>query len=110
MDSRVSLPDQDVTKFLVETLSKSLSKSLSSLSRSDEYRNKPSIYRRTQKHGTVDDWITLMRRHLVRNRSSMNDRDRAWVILENLEGEARSYGMSKPEHDIDGPEKVFLYL
>ena len=71
-------------------MSKTISQGLSSLVRPEEYKTKPSMYKGGQKDGGVDDWITLMRRNLTRTKTQVNSRDKAWFVLECLEGEARS--------------------
>ena len=82
-------------------MSKTISQGLSSLVKPEEYKTKASVYKGGQKDGGVDDWITLMRRHITRAKSQISSRDKAWCVLECLEGEARSYVMSKPERDTD---------
>ena len=103
MGSQASLPGPELTKFIVDTMSKTISQGLSSLVRTEAYKTKPSMYKRSQKDGGVDDWITLMRRHITRTKGQISNRDKAWFVLECIEGEARSYVISKPERDTDEP-------
>ena len=50
-----------------------------------------------------------MRRHITRTKSQISIRDKAWFVLECLEGEARSYVMSKLERETDEPDNVFCF-
>ena len=45
MDSQASLPGPELTKFIVDTMSRTISQGLSSLVKPEEYKTKPSIYK-----------------------------------------------------------------
>ena len=51
-----------------------------------------------------------MKRFLEREHAKSTKIDKAWAILDHLEGEARNYIINKSEPERDHPEKVFTFL
>ena len=75
----------------------------------DQTRVRPTIYKGT-KDGTVDDWLPLMKRFPERVHTKSTKIDKAWAIIDHLEGEARNYIINKSEPGLDEPDKVFAFL
>ena len=93
-----------------EAISKAMSKELAPLiSGRDQTRARPTVYKGT-KDGTVDGWLLVMKRFLERVHSKSTMIDKAWAIIDHLEGEARNYIINKSEPERDEPDKVFTLL
>ena len=75
----------------------------------DQTRVRPTIYKGT-KNGTVEGWLPLMKRFLERVHTKSTKIDKAWAIIDHLEGEARNYIINKSEPERDEPDKVFALL
>ena len=52
----------------------------------------------------------MMRRHLYTHHASMTPLDKAWRIIEILDGEARDYRTNKVESERDDHENVLTLL
>ena len=104
------VPGTEVTQLIVDTMAKTIQKSLQAIVKSDDGRSKPNAYKNPIKDGSVDNWVVLMRRYLETRKTPMTPKDKAWLILENLDGEARNYIMNKAESELSSPEKVFSCL
>ena len=70
---------------------------------------KPSVNHGT-KDGPIDGWILLMRRYISKLSTSMTPIDKAWRVIELLEGEARDFTINKSEQERSDPETVFNLL
>ena len=93
-----------------EAISKAMSKELAPLiANRDQTRVRPTVYKGT-KDGTVDGWLPLMKRFLERVHAKSSNIDKAWAIIDHLEGEARNYIINKSEPERDTPDKVFALL
>ena len=91
-------------------ISKAMSKELAPLiANRDQTRVRPTVYKGT-KDGTVDGWLPLMKRFLERVHAKSSNIDKAWAIIDHLEGEARNYIINKSEPERDTPDKVFALL
>ena len=75
----------------------------------EQTRTRPTVYKGT-KDGNVDGWILLMKRFRERVLSNSTKIDKAWAIIDHLEGEARNYIINKSKPERDHPEKVFTLL
>ena len=75
----------------------------------DQTRVRPTVYKGT-KDGTVDGWLPVMKRFLERVHAKSPKIDKAWAIIDHLEGEARNYIINKSEPERDEPDKVFSLL
>ena len=86
-------------------ISKAMSKELAPLlAGRDQTQARPSVYRGS-KEGSIDGWILVMRRYLQRTQAKATPDDKAWSIIEHLEGEARNYIINKAESERDTPKK-----
>ena len=56
---------------------------------SEQIRTRPAVYKGT-KDGNIDGWLLLMRRFLERVHTKSTEVDKAWAIIDHLEGEARN--------------------
>ena len=93
-----------------EAISKAMSKELAPLiANRDQTRVRPTVYKGT-KDGTVDGWLPVMKRFLERVHAKSPKIDKAWAIIDHLEGEARNYIINKSEPERDEPDKVFSLL
>ena len=93
-----------------EAISKAMSKELAPLiANRDQTRVRPTVYKGT-KDGTVDGWLPLMKSFLERVHAKSSNVDKAWAIIDHLEGEARNYIINKSEPERDTPDKVFALL
>ena len=93
-----------------EAISKAMSKELAQLiATRDQTRVRPTIYKGT-KDGTVDGWLPVIKRFLERVHAKSPKIDKAWAIIDHLEGEARNYIINKPEPKRNEPDKVFTLL
>ena len=93
-----------------EAISKAMSKELAPLiANRDQTRVRPTVYKGT-KDGTVDGWLPVMKRFLERVHAKSPKNDKAWAIINHLEGEARNYIINKSEPERDEPDKVFSLL
>ena len=93
-----------------EAISKAMSKELAPLiANRDQTRVRPTIFKGT-KDGTVDGWLPVMKRFLERVHAKSPNIDKAWAIIDHLEGEARNYIINKSEPERDTPDKVFALL
>ena len=93
-----------------EAISKAMSKELAPLTANrDQTKVRPTVYKGT-KDGTVDGWFSLMKRFLERVHAKSSNVDKAWAIIDHLEGEARNYIINKSEPERDTPDKVFALL
>ena len=93
-----------------EAISKAMSKELAPLiAIRDQTRVRPTVYKGT-KDGPVDGWLPVMKRFLERVHAKSPRIDRAWAIIDHLEGEARNYIINKSEPERDEPDKVFSLL
>ena len=80
-----------------EAISKAMFKELAPLfANRDQTRVRPTVYKGT-KDGTVDGWLPLMKRFLERVHAKSSNVDKAWAIIDHLEGEARNYNINKSE-------------
>ena len=68
----------------------------------DQTRVRPTIYKGTE-DGTVDRWLPVMQRFLERVHAKSPKIDKAWAIIDHLEGEARNYIINKSEPERDEP-------
>ena len=59
---------------------------------------------------TVDGWLLLMNRLLERVHENFTKLDKAWTIINHLEGEARNYLINKSEPERDNPDKECTLL
>ena len=84
------MPKTDVKQKTVDTRAKTLQKSLQAIVKPDDVRSKPNAYKSPIKDGSIDNRVVLMRRFLESCRTPMTPKDKAWMILENLDGEARN--------------------
>ena len=75
----------------------------------EQARTRPTVYKGT-KDGNVDGWLLLMKQFLERAHAKSTEVDKAWPIIDHLEGEARNYIVNKSEPEQDDPEKVFTLL
>ena len=92
-----------------EAISKAMSKELAPLiANRDQTRVRPTVYKGT-KDGTVDGWLPVMKRFLERVHAKSPKIDKAWAIIDHLEGEARNYIINKSEPERDEPDKVFSF-
>ena len=105
-----AVPGTEVTQMIVDTMAKTFQKSLQAIVKPEESRNKPGSYKSPAKDGSIDNWVVLMKRYLDSRKTPMSQKDKAWMILENLEGDARNYLMSKAASELDDPERVFNCL
>ena len=105
-----AVPGTEVTQMIVNTMAKTFQKSLQAIVKPEESRSKPSSYKNPIKDGSIDNWVVLMKRYLDSRKTPMSPKDKAWMILENLEGEARNYIMNKAASELDDPERVFNCL
>ena len=93
-----------------EAISKAMSKELAPLiANRDQTRVRPTVYKGT-KDGTVDGWLPVMKRFLERVHAKSPKIDKAWAIIDHLEGEARNYIINKSEPERNEPDKVFALL
>ena len=93
-----------------EAISKAMSKELAPLiANRDQTRVRPTVYKGT-KDGTVDGWLPVMKRFLERVHAKSPKIDKAWAIIDHLEGEARNYIINKSEPERDEPDKAFSLL
>ena len=93
-----------------EAISKAMSKELAPLiANHDQTRVRPTVYKGT-KDGTVDGWLPVMKRFLERVHAKSSNIDKAWAIIDHLEGEARNYIINKSEPERDTPDKVLALL
>ena len=93
-----------------EAISKAMSKELAPLIvNRDQTRVRPTVYKGT-KDGTVDGWLPVMKRFLERVHAKSPKIDKAWAIIDHLEGEARNYIINKSEPERDELDKVFSLL
>ena len=99
-----------MTQMIVDTMAKTFQKSLQAIVKPEESRSKPGSYKNPAKDGSIDNWVVLMRRYLDSRKAPMSPKDKAWMILENLEGDARNYIMNKAASELDDPERVFNCL
>ena len=72
----------------------------------DPIQARLSVYRGS-KEGSIDGWILVMRRYLLRTQAKAIPDDRAWSIISHLEGEAPIYIINKAESERDTPENAF---
>ena len=105
-----TLPNQDITKYIVDTMAKTMTQGLNSVIQKDEPKSKPPVFRGGARDGSVDNWITLVRRYLEKIKPKQSLRDQSWTIIELLDGEARNYIMNKPAPEINDPEAVLRLL
>ena len=105
-----AVPGTEVTQIIVDTMAKTFQKSLQAIVKPEESRSKPSSYKNPIKDGSIDNWVVLMKRYLDSRKTPMSPKDKAWMILENLEGDARNYIMNKAASELDDPERVFNCL
>ena len=99
----------EVTQIFVDTMIKKLQKCLQAIVKPDEARSKTNAYMNPNKHGSIDNWVVLIRVCQEVGITPVTTKDKAWVILENLDGEARTYIMNKPESELSSPETVFNF-
>ena len=93
-----------------EAISKAMSKELAPLiANRDQTRVRPTVYKGT-KDGSVDGWLPVMKRFLEKVHAKSPKIDRAWAIIDHLEGEARNYIINKSGPERDEPDKVFSLL
>ena len=93
-----------------EAISKAMSKELAPLiANRHQTRVRPTVYKGT-KDGTVDGWLPVMKRFLERVHAKSAKIDKAWAIINHLEGEARNYIINKSEPERDERDKVFALL
>ena len=106
----VEVPISQEQHRFTEALSKVMSKELAPLiANRDQTRVRPTIFKGT-KDGTVDGWLLFMKRFLDRVHTKSTKIDKAWAIIDHLEGEARNYIVNKSDPERDDPEKVFALL
>ena len=105
-----AVPGAEVTQLIVDTMAKTLQKSLQAIVKPEQSRSKPSSYKDPTKDGSVDNWVVLMRSYLESRQAPMTPKDKAWMIVENLDGDARNYIMNKTESELSNPEQVFKCL
>ena len=105
-----TIPNQDITKYIVDTMAKTMTQGLNSVIQKEEPKSKPPIFRGGSRDGSVDNWITLVRRYLEKMKPKQSLRDQSWTIIELLDGEARNYIMNKPGPEINDPEAVLRLL
>ena len=80
-----------------EAISKAMSKEPAPLiANRDKTTVRPTIYKGT-KDGIVDGWLPLMKRFLERVHTKSTKINKAWAIIDHLEGEARNYVINKSE-------------
>ena len=108
--SNSTLPTQDITKYIVDTMAKTMTQGLNSVIQKEEPKSKPPIFRGGSRDGSVDNWLTLVRRYLEKQKPKQSPRDQSWTIIELLDGEARNYIMNKPAPEINEPESVLRLL
>ena len=101
--------EEALDRKFAEALSDAMAKGLKPLIESKDTKVRPATYRGA-KDGLIDGWILMMRRHLSQHHATMAPLDRAWRIIEVLEGEARDYLINKLESERNDPEKVFTLL
>ena len=105
-----AVPGTEVTQLIVDTMAKAMQKSLQSIVKPEESRRKPSSYMNPTKDGSIENWLVLMRRYLDSRKTPITPKGKAWMILENLEGDARNYITNKAASELDDPEQVFNCL
>ena len=108
--SNSTLPSQDITKYIVDTMAKTMTQGLNSVIQKEDPKTKPPVFRGGIRDGSVDNWITLVRRYLEKIKPKQSLRDQSWSIIELLDGEARNYIMNKPAPEISDPEAVLRLL
>ena len=84
--SNSTLPTQDITKYIVDTMAKTMTQGLNSVIQKEEPKSKPPIFRGGTRDGSVDNWITLVRRYLEKLKPKQSLRDQSWTIIELLDG------------------------
>ena len=104
------VPGTEVTQIIVDTMAKTFQKSLQAIVKPEEVRSKPNAYKNPIKDGSIDNWVVLMKRYLETRKTPMTPKDKAWMILENLDGEARNYIMNKAESELSDPETGYNCL
>ena len=104
------VPGTEVTQIIVDTMARTFQKSLQAIVKPEEVRSKPNAYKNPIKDGSIDNWVVLMKRYLETRKTPMTPKDKAWMILENLDGEARNYIKNKAESELSDPDTVFNCL
>ena len=108
-DPKDELISPEQLKF-TEAISKTITKALAPLiANRDQTAVRPTLYRGS-KDGTVEEWLLVMKRYLERVYSNASPVDKAWVIIDHLGDEARSFTINKPESERDSHEKVTALL
>ena len=104
------VPGTEVTQIIVNLIAKTFQKSLQAIVKPDDGRSKPSAYKNAIKDGSIDNWVVLMRKFLESRKTPMTPKDKAWMIVGNLDGDARNYIKNKVETELSDPEKDFNCL
>ena len=104
------VPGTEVTQFLVDSMARTLQKSLQAIVKPEVSRSKRSTYKNPTKDKSIDKWVVLMRRYMECRKTPMTPKDKAWMILENLNVEARNYNLNKAESELSNPEQIFNCL
>ena len=55
------VPGTEVTQMIVDTMAKTLQKSLQAIVKPDDDRSKHNAYKNPIKDGSIDDWVVLMK-------------------------------------------------
>ena len=68
-----------------EAVSEAVAKGFQPLLEGKDAKVRPATYHGT-KDGLIDSWILMMPRHLTKHHPNMSPLDKAWRIIEVLEG------------------------
>ena len=94
---------------LARAMGQAMSETLAPMLTGKDSKQLPDKYK-GDRDGLIDNWITLMRRHLEKACAQASELDRAWTIIGFLEQEAKAFIVNKPESERDTGQKVLALL
>ena len=94
---------------LAKAMGQAISENLAPLLAVKSSKNLPDKYKGEQ-DGSIDNWITIMKRYLEKTCAQSSELDRAWTVIEFLEQEARAFIINKHDSERDTGQKVLDIL